>query len=574
MRRFETPQVPATIVPLAKLPMSANGKVDRAALPETTSSPEGTARTAPRDSAEAMVSAIWAEVLGRPDPDVHADFFKLGGNSLLAAQALFRLGERVSRKLPAALLFRYPTIAGAAAELRRLTGGEESPGQPAAAPETPSGQAPLSIGQQALWILDKLLPKPAAYNVAVSLWLRGSLDADALCAALTEIVHRHEALCSRFALGSDGVPLQIVIPASSFAVAEEALPLPVRDDSLELAVAIAQRDAGQPLDLAVGPLIRARLIRMSGANHLLALTVHHAAFDGWSLGVLLDELQVLYTAYHEGKPPPLPPLTAQYRDFAIRQREWWANRQSQPDRAYWLRLLADAPVLALPVDRSRPVRPTGTGDQYCLELQLPGKLRDIPGIASAHGATSFMLLLALFMVTLARWTGQTDIVVGTPVAGREQPDSQHLIGYFANMLALRTDLAGDPTLEDVLGRVRAVALSAYAHQDVPFEFLVGELNPRRDWRNNPIFQVVFSVQDQAKQAIVLPDLEVSLIDIYNCTAKFDLHVNAIERIDGHLVVFEYNTDVLEHDTVERLANDFQLTTIKALGNPGLPISKL
>lgn len=562
--------VPTALVVMDALPLTANGKVDRRALPDPRATgkrgrPAG--RTAPRTSLEATIVEVWADLLGRDDVGIFDDFFRHGGSSLQATQVTARLAARLGVEIPLALIFQHPTIA----ELARQLGESAGPVRlPLPVPGSGNGPAPLSPGQQALWFLEQLHPGRPAYNVALGLRLRGALDEPAMRAALREIIERHEVLRARFVLGEDGCPVQISDPADGFAVAV--------DDVSGLGEAQAmervRRDASEPFDLASGPLVRVRLIRIGPDDRLLCVTAHHAVFDGWSVGVLLSELTSLYRAFGDGAAPSLPPLEIQYRDFARAQYHRRDSQELTADLAYWEQRLAGLPSLELPADRPRPPRRSGRGGLCRLALLSQADADRLDVIARGMGTTGSMVLVAAFAAWLAEVTAQKDIVFGYPVSGRAWPEAERLIGYFVNTLVLRLDLSGDPSFAELTGRAADTVLAAFAHQDVPFDRLVTEINPRRDPGRTPLFQVIFSVHDTRSRRVKLPGVAVEVFDVHNGTAKFDLDVAVTHGVDGLTGTIEYSTDLFDAGTIECFAASYRRVLETASGNMHARLSTL
>jgi amino acid adenylation domain-containing protein len=495
--------IPASFTELAALPLTPNGKIDRAALPAPdharTGQAEGSA--APATPAEELLAGIWAQLLGLEQVGAEEDFFELGGHSLLATQVISRVREVFGAEIPLAVLFDHPTVRALAPVVQDVM-VQDPAGLVAMPPVTPARRdqvLPLSFAQQRLWFIDQLEPESAEYNLVVPVWWDGGLDVAALGAALASVVARHEVLRTRLVTAADGTAHQVIDPPGPF-------PLPVADVSGEAEpVAAAGRlmiqNAVAPFDLAAGPLIRGCLVRLPG-RYLLTVTVHHVAFDDWSDGIFRRELAALYAAFAAGQPDPLPAPPVQYADFAVWQRDWLTGEVLDGQLGYWRDQLAGLPVLELPADRPRPpVRSTaGAVVAFTIPAPTAGALR---ATARRSGATMFMTLLAGFAVLLGRYTGLDDVVVGTPVANRNRAETEGLIGFFVNTLVMRADLAGDPEFADLLGRVRAMALDAYAHQDMPFEQLVDVLAPDRDRSRAPLFGVLFNYftgPDPAKPA--------------------------------------------------------------------------
>ncbi|HSF41157.1 MAG TPA: condensation domain-containing protein, partial [Thermoanaerobaculia bacterium] len=460
-------------------------EVDRRALAEMEiSGPEGGA--APETPVEEILAGLFAEALGVERVGVRDDFFALGGHSLLAARLVSRVREALGVELPLPALFEAPTVAGLARRVEAARGG---PALPPVRPVPRDGELPLSFSQQRLWFLDQMEPGSPLYNLPALLRLAGPLDPRALAAALTGIVRRHEALRTTFP-ARRGRPRQEIHPPRPVPLAVVDLAGIEGDEARRLGIAEIRR----PFDLAAGPLLRALLLRLGPEEHVLALTMHHIVSDGGSVGVFVRELAALYRG------DPLPELPVQYADFAAWQREWLAGGALEEQLAGWRSRLAGAPpVLDLPADRPRPAVRDPRGAEVAFEV--PADLaRALAALGRREGVTPFMVLLAGFQALLSRITGQDDLLVGTPVAGRRRIEAEGLIGFFVNTLALRGDLSGSPTARQLLARVRETALAAYEHQDLPFERLVEELEPARDPSRTPVVQVVFALQDLASGA--------------------------------------------------------------------------
>ncbi|MGW7331383.1 amino acid adenylation domain-containing protein, partial [Streptomyces sp. NPDC054840] len=576
--RLPAYMLPSAIMPLAALPVTPNGKLDRRALPAP---PEEGARraefAAPTTATEELAAAVWGEVLGTGRIGRHDDFFALGGHSLRATRVVSRLGARLGTGVPLRLLFEHPTLERFASALDALRG--DGRGSAAAAnPVTaigarPAGEpAPLSFAQQRLWFLDQLQPGRPDYNIPVAARLRGPLDADALAAALCAVVTRHEVLRSRITEGPRG-PVQVVEAPEVF--------LPVRTDLGDLpgeearsrALGLAHADAAAPFDLGSAPLLRARVVRVSDDEHLLVLVLHHTVGDGWSMPVLWRELSGAYAALHRGERPVLPELPVQYGDFAYWQQRRLANGEADAGIAHWRAALGGLPALELPTDRPRPQVRSGVGDAFVFEV--PAELAQRLGaLARERGATLFMVLLAGFQALLARYTGQTDIAVGSPIAGRDRTELEPLVGFFVNTLVLRTDLSGDPAFGELLGRVRRTALAAYEHQDVPFDRLVEELRPERDLSRNPLFDVLFQLHPEQLAALPLDGVEVESLDTSNGTAKFDLSLAMTEHPGGLTGTVQYATDLFDRATVERFGAHYLRLLAGAAETPDAPLSRL
>ncbi|HVR96627.1 MAG TPA: amino acid adenylation domain-containing protein, partial [Thermoanaerobaculia bacterium] len=554
--------VPAVFVPLEALPLSPAGKVDRRALsasaaPERMSFGEG--HVAPSDPVEELLAGIWSEVLGLERVGAYDDFFVLGGHSLLATQVVSRIRAVFGVELPLRRLFESPTLA----ELGRAV--RESRTDPAVPPIVPvprEGDLPLSFAQQRLWFLDQLAPGGAVYNMPLAVRLTGEVEPARLARIFAAIVRRHEALRTTFT-SREGRPVQ--------RIAAPRVELPVLDlsqaDERE-ALRLAREEAERPFDLERGPLLRLALLRLGEQDHVLLMTMHHIVSDGWSMGVLLREVVALY----EGL--PLPELGVQYADFAVWQRRWLHGEVLEAQLAYWRRQLADAPrVLELPTDQSRPAVQTFRGAS--LPLRLPARLSErVRALGRREGATSFMTLLAAWSALLVRHTGQPEVLVGTPIAGRNRSEIEGLIGFFVNTLALRADLSDAPGFGTLLGRVRRTALDAYTHQDLPFDRLVEELVPERDLSRSPLFQVMFTLQNAAGERLDLPGLTLAPIAVESRTTKFDLTLALQEHDGGFDGEIEYNTDLFDAGTAARLRDRFAVLLEGAVGDPGLAFPEL
>ncbi|MCL5996905.1 MAG: amino acid adenylation domain-containing protein, partial [Chloroflexi bacterium] len=429
---------------------------------------------------------------------------------------------------------------------------------------------PLSFAQQRLWFLDQLEPNSVVYNIPVALRLTGSLNMLALQRSLNEVVHRHEVLRTTFVTIGEQVR-QVIAPVLCLDVPLLNLQILPKVDREREAMRLATEEAQRPFDLAHGPLLRIRLLRLGDEDHALLLVFHHIIADGWSLGVLVRELTALYTAFAAGRPSPLPELPIQYADFACWQREWLQGKVLEKQLAYWQRQLGDElPILDLPTDRPRPAAQTYRGARLTFTL-APALSRAIVSLSQREGVTLFMTLLAAFQVLLYRYSGQTDLTVGTPIANRNRAEIEPLIGFFANTLVLRTDLSNEPNFHELLRRAREVALDAYANQDVPFEVLVDRLRPDRSLDRSPLFQAMFALQKPLLPLLQLASLNISQMEVQPGTAKFDLLLEMDEAPDTFRGVFEYNTDLFDASTIQRMSGHFQTLLTGLVVDPNRPI---
>ncbi|HEX5886219.1 MAG TPA: condensation domain-containing protein, partial [Pyrinomonadaceae bacterium] len=418
----------------------------------------------PSDPIHQQLAEIWIEVLGIEQIGIHDNFFKLGGHSLLVTQVISRLRDLFRVELPLRSFFESPTVAGLAARIETMMAGEQGLVLPPIERVERVGHLPLSFAQERLWFLDQFEPTRAVYNIPHSFQLSGTLEVPLLERAFNAVLSRHESLRTFFANSQDG-PVQVISPATELSIPVEDLQS-LSEAERETAVSrIASEEAQTSFDLSRGPLIRVRLVRFSSEEHLLLLTLHHIVCDGWSIAVLMRELVTLYQSYSNGAAAALPELPIQYADYAAWQRQWLQGAVLEQQLDYWKQQLAGAPaVLSLPVDRPRPARQTFKGGRVrqSMSQELSEQLQQL---SRRHGVTLFMTLLAAFQLLLARYSGQEDVVVGTPVANRTRSELEGLIGFFANTLVMRTELSGNPSFAELLERVREVCLEAYQHQD-------------------------------------------------------------------------------------------------------------
>ncbi|MCA1615209.1 MAG: condensation domain-containing protein [Acidobacteria bacterium] len=566
--------VPSAFVLLDEWPLTPSGKVDRQRLPAAGDAARGAVGEVepPQTPTEELLAGMWEELLGVGRVGVTDDFFELGGHSLLATRLVARVRERLGVELALRQIFETPTVRALAAEADgALRVGREA-GSPIVRRDN-TAAAPLSYAQQRLWFLDQLEPCNAAYNMSAAVRMAGPLDVGALEGALGEVVRRHEVLRTTFRLEGDA-PVQVVGPPPPFNVSLTDLAA-LTDEEREAEVArMMKEEAELPFDLARGPLLRASLLRLGAERHILLFTMHHIVADAWSVDVLVRELTALYEGGVTGRPAALPSLPVQYADYALWQRAWLTGEVLERQLDYWRGRLGAAPAaLALPADKPRPAVQSYRGARESFRLS-PRTLHELKRVSRQHGVTLFMTLLAGLKTLLSHYTHQSDLVVGTPVAGRGRAEVEPLVGFFANTLALRTDLSGDPTFAELLGRVRETALGAYAHQDVPFEMLVEELRPERDLSRHPLFQVMLVLQHARDAALRLHGLESDLLRTASETSKFDLLLSLEESEHGLAGVLEYSTDLFEAETVRRMTGHFETLLEAAAESPELRVSEL
>ncbi|HVT17772.1 MAG TPA: non-ribosomal peptide synthase/polyketide synthase [Thermoanaerobaculia bacterium] len=565
--------VPEAWVALERLPLTPNGKLDRRALPPPVAA--GTQVPARRalTGTEEMLAAIWSEVLGAEPSGPEDDFFDLGGHSLKAAQVEARVRQRFGVDLPLAAFFEAPTLGGLAARLDARLGAGASGPRPTLNRLPREGDLELSFAQQRLWFLAQLEPSSSSYNIPSALRLRGPLDAAALARSLAALLDRHEVLRTRI-VSSDGI--------ARARIARAELPLPVVDlttipESRRSAVVelLVHEETARPFDLSAVPWVRACLLRLEPEEHFLVLTLHHVVADGWSIGILVRDVAAFYQAYSTRQTPRLPALPYQYADFAHWQRVWMRGEILEAQLTYWRTRLAGAPgVLELPFAQPRRRRPGGNpGRRRHFRIDTERRAA-LSALGRKEGVTLFMTLLATFEVLLARYTGQSDFVVGTPIANRTRPEIEDLIGCFVNALALRADLHGDPRFAELLARVRDVALGAFAHQDVPFELLVDALQPERSLHHTPLFQIVFALQNAPLPALSVAGLELAPVELATRAAKFDLIVMMQESQGGLLAVFEYDSDLFEQAAVARMQGHLEALLAGVTADPAQRLADL
>jgi amino acid adenylation domain-containing protein len=588
--------IPAFSVWLKAWPLNPNGKIDRQALPVPEVAPPLT-REAPQPPCtelERALAGIWEELLGVQGVGRHTNFFEIGGNSIKGALFTNRLQQILGRVVRVITIFDAPTIAELAVYLRQQypeevaarwpevslksdTAKSESVSDGASlAPILTASRAhslPLSFAQERLWFLDQLAPEQAVYNVSVWTQFRGSLQLEALERSLNDFVRRHEVLRTTFPMQA-GIPRQVIAPELALRLSHvdvSALPESKRYHEWHR---LAQAEAWRPFDLAHGPLLRVQLIYLQPHDHVLVLTMHHIISDGWSVEILRRELVAFYEAHLTGGRHSLSALPIQYADYAVWQREWLQGVVLDEQLAYWKQRLAGCPPsLELPLDHPRPPVQTyrGATVRRTFSAGLTGNLRTL---AQSGGLTLHMVLLAGFMALLQRYTGQTDILVGTPVAGRTRAEIEALIGCFVNTLVLRADLAGDPSFQALLDQVRMVCLEAYAHADLPFEKLVEELRPTRDLSRNPVFQVMFVLQNAPTVSSITADLTWQPLEVSEGPAKFDLTLFGLDAGSALEVFLEYNADLFERETAEQFVRHFEKLLAEATTSPAMRLSAL
>ena len=566
--------VPQHFVALAMLPLTPNGKIDRKALPPfSLGSPSETASyVPPRTPTESMIAEVWGEALGVGRVSVHDDFFRLGGHSLLAAQVLSRLARDHGIALSLRRIFEAPTVAALATlvDTHSKDAGTEALVIP---PRRGTEPARQSFMQQRLWFLEQMDPGQTAYNLPAAFRMRGRLDAGALERSLAAIVQRHEAL--RTTLAFDGEqPVQIVAPSLDVHLGVVDLAhLPHSERETEVLARI-QGQTSIPFDLTRGPLFAVTLYRLAYDEHMLFFMPHHAIWDGWSFDAFLRELEAHYAAFAMGREPRVPTPPIQYADFSTWHLDWLRGEQLDKQSAYWKeRLAGELLPLDLPTDRPRPRVLSGRGGFEPLVL-TPDERDALAGVARASNATLYMVMLTAFFTLLHRYTGKSDLLVGTPVRGRTQPQTEDLLGFFVNTLVMRADLGGTPTFRELLARVRATCLEDFAHPDMPFELLVRELGVPRDLSTTPVFQALFSYQDASARKDTLGDLELTQIHVMPEAAQTELTLWVMDRTDGMVGGVSYSTDLFDPSTIRRFISHFRTLLGSVARDPNLSVATI
>jgi amino acid adenylation domain-containing protein/non-ribosomal peptide synthase protein (TIGR01720 family) len=567
--------VPTAIVVLEALPLTPNGKIDRRALPapNLTQLTSESNFVAPATPVEEMLAGVWAKVLGLEKVGVNDNFFDLGGHSLLATRVISQIRQVFEVEIPIRRLFELPTLSELAKEIQTAINADKRLELPPIERIERSPELPLSFAQQRLWFLSQLEPDSPFYNIPAAVRLEGQLNLAALEQSFNEILRRHEVLRTNFRT-VEGQAIAVVSPTTPglLSVIDLSELPPDRRETKVRQLALAE--AQQPFNLEADTLLRVKLLRLSEQEYVTLLTMHHIVSDGWSIDVLVREVAILYQAFCEGQPSPLPELEIQYADFTAWQKQWLEGEVLESQLAYWLKQLDGAPaVLELATDYPRPTIQSSRGAKYSFCLS-PEQSLALKSLSQQQGSTLFMTLLTAFKTLLHRYTGSNDIVIGSPIANRNHSQIEGLIGFFANTLVLRTNLEGNPSFQELLHRVKEVALGAYTHQDTPFELLVEKIQPQRDLSHTPLFQVMFVLQNAQNSEVELPGLTLSTLESDSGTAKFDLTLNMRETEEGLVGTIEYSIDLFEPQTIQRMAGHLQMLLGGIIANPEQQLSEL
>ena len=564
--------IPAHFVLLDALPLNANGKLDRAALP----APKDVEQTAKRDlvgpqtPTEEAISDIWRQVLKADRIDCTADFFQLGGHSLLATQVASRMRDAFQVEFPLGLLFTDTTVQTQGRRIDQMLRDQNKAAvMPKIEPRATDGADRLSLSQERMWLIQQLAPDNLAYNIPMALRLRGQLDRDALSRAIDEMRRRHEMLRTTYRL--DGTyPVQVVANWTSEPL--ETIDLShLGEKAFDEAMRLAHENASETFDLERMAAMRCVLYRIGEGDHLFVVTIHHIAIDDWGHSVLRNELATAYNSIRAGRPVEIAPTPIEYRDYSVWQRNWLPGEIDR-QRTYWTKRLDGITPLELPTDHPRPETFGFKGNLVVWELP-DGLVNKLEELGHTAGATLFMVMFGAFATLLHRLTGQNDVTVAVPIANRTQSDVERLVGTFVNTLVFRTDANGNPSFRDFLGQVRKVALDAYAHQDISFEQLVEELGRSRDASRPPLAQVIFNVLNAPVQDYELDGLETHLEIIDLGAAQFELGVTVDASVTRKIYV-EYNSELFDGATIERFMSQYERILERIVANPEMRLEAL
>ncbi|MGD1704673.1 amino acid adenylation domain-containing protein [Dapis sp. BLCC M229] len=567
--------VPSVFVLLEALPLTPNGKIDRKALPapdiDLTNTDE---YIPPQTPTQEILANIFAEILEVTKIGIHDNFFNLGGHSLLATQVISRIRQSLAIEIPLKTLFESPTIAQLEKSIEQLTENSTTLQLPVIQPLPRNGEPlPLSWAQERLWFIDQLEGGSETYNDSGALRIKGNLNDDALKSAIVEIVRRHEVLRTRFQ-ANDGTPVQIVEPDINFQLeVSDWQNLSPNQQETDLQK-YARQEAAKPFNLTTGHLLRVSLLKFSATESILLVTMHHIISDGWSIGVFIKELSALYTAYSQNQTSPLTELPIQYGDYSFWQQQWLSGEVLENLISYWKQKLAGAPpTLELPFKKKETEIRSGQSkiESFTVSPTIAEKLQ---ALSRQEGVTLFMTLLTTLQTLLYRYTNSDDIVVGTDIANRNQAETESLIGFFVNLLVLRTNLSGNPTFKELLKRVREVTLEAYAHQDLPFAKLVDVLRPERKANTTPLFQILFVLQNAPIPEFELPNLKIAPFAIDTEIARFDLAIFVEETEAGITWNLRYSTDLFEQQAIAQMSSHLQTLLTNIANNPDTQIKEL
>jgi amino acid adenylation domain-containing protein len=564
--------VPSAFVEMERLPLTPNGKLDRKALPVPDQVIDsGSAYHAPRSQVEEILCGIWEQILGSGRVGIEENFFEAGGHSLLAAQVISRIRDVLRVELPLRILFESPTVAGLAQELEQAA-WQRLGAEPEILPVSRDRLLPLSYAQQRLWFVDQLEPGSSAYNVPTAVRLRGELHVAALRRSINEIIRRHEVLRTSFPQRG-GQPFQHISPASEVNMAVIDLSEEPRPQAEATALRLARHETHQAFDLSRGPMLRAMLLRIGEADHVLVITMHHIASDGWSVAILIREFMQLYSAYRAGEESPLQELKSQYADFAVWQRQYLSGETLEEQLKYWKRQLEGINALEMPADKPRPaiLSNQAASVRFILAEDLSDGLK---ALGKQEGATLFIVLLAGFQLLLSHFSSRTDVVVGTSVSNRNRSEIENLIGFFVNQLVLRTRLEGVRNFKKLVHKVREVVLQALTHQDLPFELLVDEAAPTRRLGNSPLFDAKLVLQNAIEEKIELPGLQFEEIGVHEPGLRNPLYLELSDTHNGLQGLLQYSPELYEAATINLLVEQLKQIYASAVETPEIDIKAL
>ncbi|MDH5546983.1 MAG: amino acid adenylation domain-containing protein, partial [Gammaproteobacteria bacterium] len=565
--------LPTTYTSLAQMPLTTSGKLNRKALPVPGVITSAHEYVAPRTPTEEVLAAIWQDVLKRETIGVYDNFFELGGHSLLATQLVSRIRKHFEVELQVRLLFTDPTLQALAKQIDRALQVANGVIAPPITSTSRYTDLPLSFAQQRLWFLDQINPKSSLFNVPMFMRLNGPLNIAKLFDTFNEVVQRHEVLRTVFT-SIAGQPLQIIKP-------QFFIPLPVIDlsglsnDVVETNISkLADTEAKRPFVLYEGPLLRTTLLKLGSDEHIILMTMHHIVSDGWSMGVLIQELSILYNALSRGQQNPLPPLTIQYADFAQWQRNWLQGQALEQQLGFWREQLEGAPgLLELPTDRQRPPVQSHRGSSvyFTIEKSLA---KQIKTLCSEQGASAFMTIMTALHILLSKLSGQQDICVGTPIANRNYQELEPLIGFFINTLVIRSHQDDRHSFRQLLSDVRERTLSAYSHQDFPFEQLVDELNIPRDMSYPPLYQVSFSFHNMPQPGLQASEIRLCPLATPMSMVKSEIELHITESSNGFSGHWSYAVDLFDESTIDRWSNSFLYLLKQIVANPDASLREL
>jgi len=547
--------VPSAFTIMDSFPVTPSGKVNRRALPVPESVQTGDKYVAPVTPEEELIANIWSDVLHKDKIGIHDSFFDLGGHSLLATQVISRLQSAFEMTIPLKYLFEYPTIAELARQITILQKQGSAAEAPPLVPVSRDQELPLSYAQQRLWFLDQLQPGSWFNNIPAAIRLRGRLNTDILERCFNQMIERHETLRTTFD-DREGKPIQVI--REPYAYKPEIIDLSAypENEREQIIGKLAQQDAREPFDLKNGPLFRSKLLRVNDEEYILLFSMHHIISDGWSMGIFVSEIAALYSALLEEREANLPELKIQYADYAYWQQNWLKDQALEKEMEYWRQHIGmNPPTLQLPLDFPRPAVQTFNGKTLSIDIppEIVSKLKEL---SRQESVTLFMTMLAAFQTLLFRYSGQDEILVGSPIANRTRQELEHIIGFFVNNIVIKSDFTERPDFTELLRQIREHTLGAYAHQDVPFEKIVDELQKERDLSRSPIFQVMFVMQNLPESRFDLPGLTMEGMEEEAGSAKFDLSLVAMESGDRMRLDFEFNTDLFKDSTIRRMQRHF------------------